>query len=574
LTAADPSTERARWTRRLRPPLLDGLAGYRLAWLPSDVAAGLAIAAVGLPSAIAYPAIAGLPPETGIYASIAAAFAYAALGPSPKLIVGPDAATMTVLAGAVAAAVAAEPAAGPAERATAAAVIAALVGVWCLVARAVGLGALASFLSRPILAGFFVGVSLSILVGQIGRVTGVPIDADGLVAPLVEFAREAGAIHRPTLALAVASFATLEAARRWRSPVPGPVIVVVAAGALSWALDLGARGVAVVGEVPAGLPALGLPHFAGLPLDRVLVGSLAVFLVSFGAGIVTARSFGALAGHRVDPGAELAGFGAANLAAAAAGGFPVTSSDSRTAVNLSVGKTQVAGIVSGAALIATLLFLNPALRVLPVPALGAILVSAALSLIDPAALREVWRISRAEFAFALIALAGAASFGVLAGVGVAVGATLVLLLRRSMQPRVALLGRIPGRPGFYKLHRAPAARPAPGVMLAVVEGDLLFFNADAVDGRLRGLVAAADPRPSRLVIDAGAMAQIDVTGAMTLRDLGTELARTGVSLALAETHADARAILARAGALAPAGPVAVFDTLDEAAAAPLPAVTQ
>ncbi|MEY9098735.1 MFS superfamily sulfate permease-like transporter [Sinorhizobium fredii] len=389
-----------------RLPLLAGLDGYQTSALRSDVSAGLAIAAVGLPSAIAYPAIAGLPPETGLYASITPLVAYALFGPSRKLIVGPDAATMTVLA-AVLAAILATPEITT-DRVTVAALMALTVGAICLAARAVHLGVLANFLSRPILIGFFAGISLSILIGQIKRFTGVDIEADGLIAPVLELLREAGSIHWPSLVLALGCFALLQVARAINSPVPGPVIVVALSVLLSFLFDFEARGIAIVGNIPEGLPTLTLPRMGDLPFATMLVGAAAIFLVSFGSGVITARSFGTLGGYQVDPNRELTGFGAANIAAGLFGTFPVTASDSRTAVNFVVGgHSQIAGLVAAATLMAVLLFLGGILRILPIPALGAILAATALSLIDLAALKHIWRVSRMEFIFALIAMWGA-----------------------------------------------------------------------------------------------------------------------------------------------------------------------
>ncbi|MCG5482081.1 MAG: sulfate transporter, partial [Ensifer alkalisoli] len=392
------------------PPLFSGLDGYDATALRSDVSAGLAIAAVGLPSAIAYPAIAGLPPETGIYASIAPLIAYALFGPSRKLIVGPDAATMTVLA-AVLATILATPGV-TADRVAVAALLALTVGALCLVARLVRLGVLATFLSRPILTGFFAGISLSILIGQIKRFTGVDIEAEGLVAPVLELAREAASIHWPSLLLAFGCFALLQVARVLDSPVPGPVIVVVLSVLLSFLFDFEGRGIAVVGNIPEGLPSMTLPQMGSMPLDTLLVGGAAIFLVSFGAGIITTRSFGALGGYQVDPNRELSGFGAANIAAGLFGTFPVTASDSRTAVNFAVGgRSQIAGLVAAATLMAVLMFLGGVLRILPIPALGAILAATALSLIDLGALKQIWRVSRMEFIFALIAMWGPIGLG-------------------------------------------------------------------------------------------------------------------------------------------------------------------
>ncbi|WP_425475947.1 SulP family inorganic anion transporter [Mesorhizobium yinganensis] len=543
-------------------PFAQGLRGYQMSWLRHDISAGLAIAAVGLPSAIAYPAIAGLPPETGLYASITPLVAYALFGPSRQLIVGPDAATMTVLAAAMAAVLAAAP---EADRVAVAATMALCVGAFCLLARALHLGIIASFLSRPILIGFFAGISLSIMIGQIKRVTGVPIDADGLISPLVELARKANLIHWPSLLLAAAMFALLQASSALRSPIPGPVIVVVISVLLSLLFDFQGHGIDVVGDVPSALPSLHLPALNGLPFDLILSGSAAIFLVSFGAGIVTARSFGARGGYRVDADGELVGFGAANVAAGLFGTFPVTASDSRTAINANVGgRSQMASIVAAAALVATLLFLSDALRILPVPALGAILVSAAISLIDLSALRQIWRISPIEFVFALFALFGPIGLGVLYGVMIAIGATLLYILRQMMFPREAMLGRIPGRDGFYKLHRSPSARAVPGLAITIVQGSLLFFNSDYVEKRLREIAETLAADTKWFVLDASAIAQIDSTGATMLGDFAADLAKRGIAVGLAELHADARALLGRAGVLASIGPEMIFDDLDDA----------
>jgi SulP family sulfate permease len=541
------------------------LRGYRPGWLKSDVAAGLAIAAVGLPTAIAYPAIAGLPPETGLYASIAPLIGYALLGPSRQLIVGPDAATISVLAGVLATVVSSVPGATPDDRMAAAMWIAICVGLICLLARFFRLGALASFLSRPILVGFFAGVSISILTGQIGRVTGMKIESDGLVLPVLEVIRRAGEIHWPSLFLAAAMFALLQAVRAVRLPVPGPVAVVIVAIVLSALLGFEQRGIAVVGALPSGLPSIGLPPVGSLPIGEIVLGSAAVFLVSFGAGIITARSFGARTGEQVDPNAELVGFGTANIAAGLFGGFPITASDSRTAVNISVGgRTQVASLVAAAALVGALLYFGALLSVLPIPALGAILAAAALSLIDLDSLRQIWRISRIEFVFALVALAGAVNFGVLQGVAVAIAATLAHVVYKGMHPRIAMLGRKPGRDGFYKLHRSAEVQPVPGMVIALVQGNLLFFTCDHARSRL-GAIAEAMPADTRwFVLDAAGIPHVDSTSAAMLEDFRADLAKRGVGLVIAEMHTEARQLLDRAGVIDAVGQSRVFEDLADA----------
>jgi high affinity sulfate transporter 1 len=545
--------------------LFPSLWDYQWSWLRSDIGAGLAVAAVGLPSAIAYPAIAGLPPEAGIYACIAPMIAYACLGPSRTLIVGPDAAVMTVLAAAIAAVAAKAPAGVSVDRTAIAAAMACGAGFFYLAARALRLGVVASFLSRPILIGFLTGISLSILIGQIGRVTSVDIESSGLLRPIFELIRKADLIHWPTVLLAAAMFAVLQTERKVRLPVPGPVLVLVLSILLSKIFDLQSHGIAVVGNITAALPSLSLPSFAGLPLDEMVAGSAAIFLVSFGAGIITARSFGARAGYAVDPNRELVGLGAANIAASLVGAIPVGPSDSRTAVNLSAGgHTQVTALAAAASTAGAVVFLAPALRILPIPALGAILASTAIGLIDLPALRRLWSVSRTEFGFALIAMWGPISLGVLAGVLIAIAATLIHILRRTMFPRDALLGRVPGRDGFYKLHRTPEAQPVPGLVVFLIQGDLLFFNADYVQTRLRSILADAPAETRWLLLDAGAMAQIDSTGAEMFLEIAHECGDHGLQLALAELHAEARDIFTRVGVIEYVGPAMVFDVLDAA----------
>lgn len=544
-----------------RLPIPSGMAGYRRDWLRSDMTAGLAVAAVAIPSAIAYPAIAGLPAEVGLYSSILGLVGYALFGPSRKLIVGPDAATMTVLA----AALANMPLGNPGDRVAAAAMLALLVGVLCLLASRLGLGAVAAFLSRPILIGFISGISISILVGQIGRFTGVHIDSDGLVLPVLEIIRKASQIHWPSVLFGLAMFALLPLLARLRSPVPGPLVVVVVAALASALFDLEGKGIKVIGSLPDTLPSLSFPALSQLPLRELLLGAGAIWLVGVSSGLVAARSFGAKDNFEVDANRELAGLGAANIATGLFSGFPVTVADSRTAINLSAGgQSQVAGLVAACALTVLLLYLNDVLRLLPNPALGAILAFAALSLIDVAGLRETWRISRMEFVFALISMWGAISLGVLSGVVIAIVGTLIYVLLKVTRPRDATLGRIPGRPGFYKLHRWEEARPLSGLILYLVQGSILFFNADYVRSRIEAIAQAAPPGTKWFVLDASAVSQIDSTAAVMLGQLRDVLAKRGLSLAVAELHNEPRITLRRAGFFEGAEAPMVFDDLEDA----------
>lgn len=549
---------------KLSLPLMSSLQGYRIGWLRYDLMSGLAIAAVGLPSAIAYPALAGLPPEVGLYSSILAVLGYALFGSSRQLIVGPDAGTVMMLA----AVFLSLGVSSTDDRVVVAAAIAVLVGVLCFLASILRLGFIANFLSRPILTGFMAGISLSILVGQLGRFTSVKIDSDGVLRPLFEFATKLNLIHWPSLILGVALFILLRLLGAWLPAVPGPLVVVALATALSAAFDFRSLGIRVVGEVPSQLPLPMLPIPHGVSIIDLFLGAIAVLIVSFGAGIVTARSFGAKNKYPVDANRELVGFGAANVASGFFGGFAVTASDSRTAVNdMMGGKTQVAGLVSAAALAISVLFLSDALSLLPTPALGAVLASAAVSLIDLKTLRELWRISRIEFGFAMISIAGVIVLGVLNGVIVAISATLLYIIMKGLKPRDALLGRIPGREGFYKLHRYKDARPIPGLAIYLLQGSLLFFNVDYVQGRIREIVAGLDPNTEWLIFDAGATAQIDSTAVVMLDDVRAFAEEQGLRFGIVELHREPLDTLTRSGVAAKIGADMIFDDLEDAVAA-------
>jgi SulP family sulfate permease len=545
-------------------PLLSGLKGYRGEWVRYDITAGLAVAAVALPIAIAYSALAGLPPQVGLYASIMALLGYALFGPSQQLIIGPDAGTVMMLS----AALVSLGLSSTGDRMVASAAIAAIVGLLCFLASVLRLGFIANFLSRPILTGFMAGISLSIIVGQIGRFTGVRIDSDGLFRPLFELAAKAGLIHWPSVALGAGLFVLLRLLAAWLPSMPGPLVAVVLATGLSAGFDFQSLGIGVVGAIPSQLPSLTLPIPNGLSFGALVVDAAAVLIVSFGSGIVTARSFGAKNKQPVDANRELVGFGAANLACGLFGGFPVTAADSRTAVNDSMGgKTQLVGLVAAAALALSMLFLSDALALLPTPALGAVLASAAVGLIDLPTLRELWRISRIEFVFALISIAGVIVLGVLNGVGVAVGATLLYLLMKGMKPRDAMLGRVPGREGFYKLHRDLGAQPVPGLAIYLLQGSLLFFNVDHVKSRIEDIVASLPPDARWLVFHAGATPQIDSTAVVLFDDLLTLAEARGLKFGLVEVHREPLDTLVRSGVAARIGPEMIFDDLAEAAAA-------
>jgi MFS superfamily sulfate permease-like transporter len=382
--------------------------------------------------------------------------------------------------------------------------------------------------------------------------------------PIIELLSKIPLVHLPSLALASVMLTLLLVVRRYRFPIPGPVIVVLLSVLLSWVLDFAGMGIKVVGAIPSTLPQLSFAWPLPIGLDELVVSALAVWLVSFSAGIVSARAFGAKAGYRVDAGEELQGFAAANIASGMFGGFPVTSSDSRTAINLSVGgKTRLAGLASAAVLLVILVYLNELLRLLPVPALGAILAAAALSLMDFSGLRTLWKVSRSEFTFALIGLVAPILLGVLNGVIIAIVATLSYLIYRSMSPRMVLLGRIKGEHGFHKLHRELDAKAVPGLAVCLLQGSMLFFNSDAVRRQIEEISDELPKETSWFILDAGSTPQMDSTAAATLVEIRETLAERGMRFGIADLHSQCRGLLDASGTVDAIGWEMIFDNVED-----------
>ena len=551
------------WARAIFP-IVAQLERYRSAWLLKDVTAGLAITAVALPIGVAYPAIAGLPPIVGLYASILPLIAYAIFGSSRQLIVGPDAATLAILAASLAqVSTGSEP-----QRVLVSAVFAIAVGVMCLLAGACRLGFIANFLSRPILTGYLCGISLTLLTSQIGRLTTVPVESKGVLRPLIELGCQLAQIHVPTLVFGGGVLLLLRLLRWWSPRSPGPLVAVIIGTLLSFPLNLESFGITLVGKIPAVLPTLTLHMPEGIEVDDLVLEAFGILVVSFGSGIVTARSFGAKNRYRVDANRELIGFGAANIASGLFGGFPVSGADSRTAINDAVGgRTQFAGLVAAAALTLVLVALTDAMKYLPVAALGAVIASAAIDLFDAKELRRLWQTSHVEFLFALIAMLGVIGLGVLKGVLIAIVAAGVYLLARVSRPSDALLGCIPGRDGFYKLHREPRARAVPGLAIYLVQSSLVFFNIDYVRDRIRWIVERLPQSTRWFILDAEAVPTIDSTAAAVLGEISEDLSRRDLRFGVANLHAQPRELLARSGFLARIGPEMSFTRIEDAALA-------
>jgi high affinity sulfate transporter 1 len=479
-------------------------------------------------------------------------------------MVGPDAATCIMLAGVLASLGIAE----TGDRVSVTLVLSIVVGLFCFLTGALRLGFLANFLSRPMLVGFLAGISISLIIGQVKRMTAIPIVTQGLLRPIIDLAERVSEIHIPTLLVGLATLVFLRLMRHKAPNAPAPLFAIIAGIALSAALNLQARGVEIIGTLPPIAFHFAWPRISAAADLQLLGGALAIMVVGFGSGIVSARSFAMKLRSDVNADKELFGFGAANIFSGLFGGFPVTASDSRTAVNFVIGgKTQLTGLIAAGSLAGTLLLVANLLAYLPTATLGAVLVSAAIDLIDVKEMRMLRKISPAEFVFAILTMLGVVIFGVLQGVFIAIAATLAHLIWAASHPRLALLGRITSLPGLYKLHRYPEARPVAGLTIVVLQSALVFFNADFVKRRLLKIASATRKTDKWFILDAAAMNAIDSTGVEALADVQSRLAERNIAFGIADLNSRARHIINRAGLCERIGDAMIFSSAEAAAAA-------
>jgi high affinity sulfate transporter 1 len=443
-------------------PGLAALLGYRRADLPRDLIAGLSVAAVALPVGVAYAQLAGFSPVVGLYASILPLIAYALFGTSRQLIVGPDAATCALVAATV------TPLAGGDETLylSLSVMLAALTGLFCIGASFLRLGALADFLSKPILVGFLNGISLYILAGQIGKLVGFDLESHGILPKLVELAARFGETHWPTLAVGVGTFAVLWLSQRFLPRLPAALVALVVAALAVALFGLDDLGVAVIGAVPAGLPDFQIPQVPLHLIDELAGAAAGLALVSFSSMMLTARSFAARNHYEIDVDREFAALGAVNLAASLSQSFAISGADSRTAMaDAAGGRTQVTGLVAAGTIALVLLFLTGPLRYVPIAALGAVLIKASLSLLDLKTLRELDRFDRRELALSLLATLGVIWVGAIKAILVVVILALLRFVRLTSRPRVDVLGEVEELSGFHSIVRHPEARTDPGLVL-------------------------------------------------------------------------------------------------------------
>lgn len=510
-------------------PVSGELGRYRAPTARRDTLAGVTVAALAVPSAMAYAELAGVSPLAGLCALLLPTVAYLLLGSSRQVIIGPEGSISAL----VAVSILPLAAAGSEEAGELAAALALLVGVLFVAAFLLRLSWMADYFSRPVLIGYIHGVAVVLVISQLGKVLGLDIDERNPLPQLWEEIRELGDIQWTTFAVGAISIAVLLLARLVMPRFPAALLVVVGAIAASWAFDLEDRGVRVVGALEGGLPPLDIPTPGLVDTIQLLPAALGIFLVSFADEILTARSFAGRHNQHIRARQELLAMGAANMASGITQGISVSASGSRTAVNDSMGaRTQVAGAIAAGVVLAILLFLTDPIEYLPLAVLGAVIISAAIGLVDPDAWRALWNTDRVELTIAAVTTTGVIVYGVLEALALAVGLSIIDVVRRSANPHDAVLGWVEklGRYGDASVHAS--ARLTHGVVVYRLDDRLFFANASYVKGRIREAVRGSPPPVNCVVFDM-AVTHVDATGLEALRDIARDLRKEDIVLAIA-----------------------------------------
>ncbi len=544
-------------------PGLAQLRHYRREWLAGDVVAGISVCVIMIPSVVAYAGLMGLAPQHGLYAALVPLVVYALFGSSRQVIVGPDIAISLLIASTIG-----PLAGGDAEHAAElAALVALLSGLLLLLGARARLGAVADFLSKPVLVGYMTGAALILMASQLNILLGLRLTNNDFFPRLGEVTTKLHEVHLPTVVLGLCLLGLLFGIRRFAARIPGALFVCVVAIAASALLRLPEQGVALVGSFPAGLPGLALPSASWHEVDSLLPAAIGIALLTYTEGILLARAFAAKNDYEVVPNQELNALGLADIAAGLFQGFSITGSQARTTVNDATGgKTQVASLVAALALTLFLLFLTPLLARLPETALAAILIYAGFGLVEFKDMVGIYRAYPRSSIIAVLTTLTVLAAGVVPGIIFGVALSLLGLINRISNPPDAVLSAVPGH-GFHDIGATPAAQTLPGLIAYRFYAPLLFSNVGHFVQRARQLIAAS-PSPVRwFVLDAQAISDIDVTAVQALHSLNEDLRRQGISLKIAHANRPLRELLARTGLTAEIGPDSFFPSVHECAEA-------
>jgi high affinity sulfate transporter 1 len=511
-------------------PGLVTLQSYERSWLRPDLVAGVVLAAILVPQGMAYAELAGLPAVTGLYTTIACLVAYAIFGPSRVLVLGPDSSVSPLILAAIAPLIVSN---DPGSAIALAGMLAVLVGLIEIGLGVAKLGFVADLLSSEVRVGYLNGLAVTIIVGQLPKLFGFSTNADNFVDEVRSFFHGLDETNRTTLVTGLCVLVVLLVLPRITKRVPAVLVAVVGVTVVSAVLDLAAHGVKTVGSLPQGVPTPTLPWTKWSDVGPLLVGAVGITMVSLTDTIATASSFASRRGDEVRPDQEMVGIGTSNIAAGFFQGFAVSVSGSRTAVaDQSGARSQLTGVVGAGLVVVLLLFLNGLLSDLPQTALAAVVITAALSLMDLGAVRRFANVRTSALVVSLVAAGGVILFGVLQGIVIAIVLAVLLFFRRNWWPHGTVLGEVPAMQGWHSIDQYPEAQEMPGVVVFRWEAPLFFANSGQFRDQIRKLVR--ERHPNWLVLECEAITDIDVTAAEVLEALDQELNAQGIHVAFVE----------------------------------------
>ncbi|HEX4520809.1 MAG TPA: sulfate permease [Gaiellaceae bacterium] len=566
MTASAATGSSGRLARLL--PIVSWLPAYDRSWLRGDIAAGVAVTALIVPKNLGYAGIAGVPLENGLYAAAAGALVYALFCTSRHISTGPSSSLAAVAGGAVLAT-----GVGGKDAAGLVAAITLVTGALFLILAVFKMGWIAQFLSKAVVTGFLAGAAIDVTIGELSKLTGTDSSGDSAWRELWTWFQGLDAIHWPTVVVGVVSLAVIFGLRFTLPAVPGALVLVAGGLVASGLFDLGGHGVALVGHVPRGLPSPELPHWelVRTHLSTIGIASFALLLIGFSQTAGDARAFATRHRYRIDVNQESVAEGMANVTAGAFQGMPVSTSLSASSLNESAGaRTPLASLVTGGLVLATLVVLAPLFSHLPKAVLAAVIIDAVLfGMIDVAELRRLRLVSRVDFWISVAAIVGVLSAGVLTGVAVGVALSLGWLVYVATTPGMPELGREPGTDVYRELDEYPDGETVPGLVVVRLDSGLFFATAEALDARIREVIAETDPPVRSIVLNLEGVDFVDSQGAAKLTELHEVAARDGVVLRLARVKPQVLDVLELDGVADTFGPDKIHLTLHQAVATQL-----
>ena len=528
-------------------------------WLRLDLVAGISVAALLIPESMGFAGVAGLPPQVGLYAAPLALLGYALLGRSTVLVVATSASTAAVSASVIADM---NKGGSQSQAVALSAALALFTGMIFVAAGLARLGWIANFMSKTVILGFIIGLAISIIIGQLGNLLGIDESGKNSFGKLWDVLSQAGDWNQATVIVGAISLALLFGMERFLPRLPAALLVVVLAVLYIKLVD--PSGVAIVGDIPQGLPSVGVPDFSSSDVSALITGGMAVALIGFSEGFGAASAFARKHGDQLDSDQEFLAFGVSNIGAGLTSGMVVGGSLSKTAANdAAKAKSPISGVVNAVLVVLTLLFLAPFFEKLPEATLASVVIFALWHSANPLALAPVWRVTRQEFAVAVVVLIAVLALGTLPGIILGVIISLGIVVYRVSFPQVSELGRDSVTQAFESRAIHADAEQIPGVVVYRFDSPLIYANADAFAKGARDLVDAADPAARTLVVDCEVMFGVDYTGAKALSGLIDDMRASDVDVLIARAHAAVVQRLRASGVIAKLGEDKIFPSIEQ-----------